>query len=250
MLKKRLIGVITVRDGQAVQSFGYQRYLPLGRAAVLAENLDRWHVDEIILQCIDQSANSLGPNMVLLGQLSRAGLATPLIYAGGIQSEEDGVRVIQAGADRICLDALLHEAPRTVELLSKRLGAQALVASLPLKRSDGEVLWFNYRTRACTPLSSEVLALLSSGTISEAMVIDYEHEGFRQGFDRALVDDLPFEETPIIVFGGVSERAQMEDLLGIPRVVAVAIGNFLNYREHAVRHFKQQLAGLPLRIAS
>lgn len=30
MLKKRLIGVVTVKNGWAVQSFGYRRHLPLG----------------------------------------------------------------------------------------------------------------------------------------------------------------------------------------------------------------------------
>ena len=34
MLLKRLVGVVTVRRGIAVQSFGYQRWLPLGRPEV------------------------------------------------------------------------------------------------------------------------------------------------------------------------------------------------------------------------
>lgn len=58
MLKKRLVGVITVRRGWAVQSFGYRRWLPLGKAEVLAQNLDRWGVDEIFVQAIDRSAGA------------------------------------------------------------------------------------------------------------------------------------------------------------------------------------------------
>ena len=60
MINKRLAGVITVKDGWAVQSFGFRSYLPLGRPEVLAENLDRWGADEIILQCIDRG--DLGPD--------------------------------------------------------------------------------------------------------------------------------------------------------------------------------------------
>ena len=45
MLKKRLIGVITVLNGWAVQSFGYKNYLPLGRPEVLAKNLEpNYHI--------------------------------------------------------------------------------------------------------------------------------------------------------------------------------------------------------------
>ena len=49
MLNKRLIGIVTVRQGWAVQSFCYNRYLPLGRPEFIVENLDRWGADEILI---------------------------------------------------------------------------------------------------------------------------------------------------------------------------------------------------------
>ena len=58
---KRLIGIITVLNGWAVQSFGYKKYLPIGRPHIIAENLDRWGADEIIILSIDRSRHSLGP---------------------------------------------------------------------------------------------------------------------------------------------------------------------------------------------
>ena len=53
MLKKRLIGVITVKDNKAVQSISYKNYLPIGSPKLVAENLDRWGADEIICLSID-----------------------------------------------------------------------------------------------------------------------------------------------------------------------------------------------------
>lgn len=73
MLKKRLIGVVTVKHGWAVQSFGYRRHLPLGRPEVLVQNLDRWGADEILVQCIDRSASGLGPDLDVLGKISKLG---------------------------------------------------------------------------------------------------------------------------------------------------------------------------------
>ncbi len=66
MLRKRLVGVVTVMGGHAVQSFRYERYLPLGRPEVLIENLDRWGADEILLQCIDRGRDGVGPDFPLL----------------------------------------------------------------------------------------------------------------------------------------------------------------------------------------
>ena len=48
---KRVIGSLIIKDDWVVQSFGYKNYLPVGRAEVMAENLDRWGVDEIYINC-------------------------------------------------------------------------------------------------------------------------------------------------------------------------------------------------------
>ena len=132
MLKKRLIGVVTVKDGWAVQSFGYQRYLPLGKPECLIKNLDRWGADEIFIQVIDRSNQKIEPDFPLLESIGKLGLSTPLIYGGGIRNVADGVKVIQYGADRLVVDALLHDDLQEVQFLSERLGAQAVIASLPL----------------------------------------------------------------------------------------------------------------------
>src|SRR5690554_2349668 len=118
MLRKRLIGVVTVRNGWAVQSFGYRRYLPLGRPECLVENLDRWGADEILVQVIDRSAGERGPDFDLLARLGRLGLETPLIYGGGVASADHAVRAIQSGADRVTVDQALHRAPDEVRRMA------------------------------------------------------------------------------------------------------------------------------------
>ena len=49
MLNKRLIGVVTVINGLAVQSFGYKRYLPLGKPEIVAKNISSWRLNRCIL---------------------------------------------------------------------------------------------------------------------------------------------------------------------------------------------------------
>ena len=247
MLEKRLIGVITVKDGWAVQSIGYRRHRPLGRPEVIAENLDRWGVDEILLQCIDRDAHGGGPDLALLDRVCRRGLSTPLVYAGGVRSVEDGVRAVQAGAERIGIDALLHDDPQRAAALAEPLGAQALVAVLPLSVNDGALAWLDHRSRRSTPLPQQLLDVLASGAISEVLLVDWQHEGVPGGFDERLLSLWPMPTLPLIAFGGLSEPAQLRGVLERPNVVAAAVGNFLNHREHAVQRLKQSLAGLPLR---
>jgi len=248
VLKKRLLGVVTVRNGWAVQSFGYRQYLPLGRPEVLVENLDRWGADEILLQCIDRSHHEAGPDLGLLERISRRGLATPLIYAGGVRNADDAISVIKLGADRVCVDALLHESPIRLQGLARKLGAQAIIASLPLSiTGGGEIVWLDYRSGQQQVLTPEVVEFLDSSFASEVLVIDWVHEGRPVAFDSRLVARFPASSIPLIAFGGLSEASQLRQLLQEPRVSAVAVGNALNYREHNISKLKTALIEQPLR---
>lgn len=237
MLRKRLIGVITVRNGWAVQSISYCRYLPLGRPWWIAEQLDRWGVDEILVQVIDRTSRGMGPDFELLDELQRARLSTPLIYGGGVTSKADAIAAVNAGADRITLDAVLHDTPHEVKEIAEYLGAQAVIASLPVTYQGDDIAWYDYRARESRKFSKELLRLFADAVVSEALIIDWEHEGQPKSFQDSLIRNLPFE-VPLIVFGGISESAQVQCLLADVSVVAVAIGNFLNYHEHAVQHLK------------
>jgi imidazole glycerol-phosphate synthase subunit HisF len=248
MLKKRLVGVVTIKNGWAVQSFGYQRYLPLGKPLCVIENLDRWGVDEILVQVIDRSTGDQGPDFDLLERIGKHGLETPLIYGGGIRTEADGVRLVQMGADRLLIDTLLHRNLPAVDALSKRLGAQALIASLPMSWGDGQLAWHDYRANCDKPVTGELEQFLQSGALSETLLVDWKGEGQVGGFTNALVEKFPVKNMPLIAFGGLSDVSQMKELMQKSNVVAVAVGNFLNYREHAVQEYKSALKGLPVRL--
>jgi len=245
MLRKRLIGVVTVRQGLVVQSMGYQKYLPVGDPACVVENLDRWGVDEIFIQVIDRTG--FGPDFALLNILAHSGLSTPVCYCGGIRNEQDAIAVIQQGADRIAVDSLLHDDPDMARNISLRLGAQAVVAVMPVINKGNEITWYDYRNKIAAVISDDIKDLFSQKHISELMLIDSANEGKRNSFSRTITDAFEFLSTPMILFGGISEPAQHAELLADARVSATACGNFLNYKEHMVQQIKQALNGVSVR---
>jgi imidazole glycerol-phosphate synthase subunit HisF len=237
MLKKRLIGVITVKNGHAVQSFGYGRYLPLGKPEVLAKNLDRWGADEILVLSIDRTQRGLGPDLDVLGRIGRLGLSTPVAYGGGVRNAADGGAVVQAGAERVCVDALLRN-PDEVRAISALVGAQAVIGVLPLTVQGPTLLSRDYLQRADVPIPAATRTLFAERAISEALVIDWRNEGGRAAFDLELVRRFPLADVPLIVFGGISEPEQLAELFAHERVVAAGVGNFLSYQEHAIQALK------------
>lgn len=249
MLKKRLIGVVTILQGLAVQSFGFNRYLPLGTPEVLVENLDRWNADEILIQCIDRSVCQIGPDFSLLERVGSLGLSTPLIYAGGIRNVEEAIKVVSLGADRILLNSMLWDDPQQIQHISKELGTQAVIASMPVRVEKGKMLWLDYRTKNEVVLSNEDYKFLPFEWVSEILLTDWLHDGISGGFDNTIPAHFPIKNKPLIVFGGISKSSQYEEILSCPNVMAICIGNFLNYKEHAIQSIRQKIVGQHIRSA-
>jgi cyclase len=241
MLKKRIIGVVNVLNGWAVQSFGYKKYLPLGKAECIIENLDRWGADEILIQAFDRSKNNLGPDFDLLEKIGKLGIGTPLVYGGGIRDENDARKAIQLGADRILVDALLHVDLNGVEKISEQLGAQAVITTLPLGISNGDLHWYDYRSGSLNKLNEKLCSFLNKGCTSEILLVDYMNEGGIKSFNPKLVEAIQELKSPLILFGGITDTDQMKTLLASPRVNAIACGNSLSYEELRIQNIKEHL---------
>ena len=94
--------------------------------------------------------------------------------------------------------------PDEVAKVGYQLGAQAVIASLPMTVCDNGAQWRDYRKRTAEPLSDAVRAMLNDGVVSEALIIDHAHEGSPGGFDPRVLDTGLAERVPLIAFGGVS----------------------------------------------
>ena len=241
--------MITVKNGLAVQSFHYRVYLPIGSPVHLAENLNRWGVDEILVLDICRSKLGIGPNLDLLKAISSSHVNTPLIYGGGIHSVEEAIAVVHSGADRVVLDSVLHRYPDTVSKISKHLGAQAVIASFPLSlQENGSMLWYDHVAGLDVTFRKEVLDVLRPDCVSEILLIDRDHDGVPGTFEIKLLELFPVK-LPSIVFGGLSVGQDLEMVLEHPLVAATAIGNTLNYSEHSVQRIKSRMTEQLIRKA-
>jgi cyclase len=239
MIKKRIVGVVTIKDNWVVQSFGYKKYLPIGRPECVIENLDRWGADEILVQVIDRSISEKGPDFELLSRIAKLGLSTPLVYAGGIRDIEDAINVIKHGADRLVVDSMFRNNLENIHQLGTFLGSQAIIASLPVCIENNEIKLFNYETGKSEKINQKQLDIISNkNLISEILIINKNGEGYPDTFDVNILNISSNESLSFIVFGGIKSKKLINLLLNHKNISAVAIGNFLNYKEHSIQSIK------------
>lgn len=250
MIKKRLVGSVIVKNGIAVQSFGFSKYLPLGSDEAMVENLNRWGVDEIMISVIDRSKKKLGPDYELLKRLSKINVSTPIVYAGGITSHYDAAKVIENGAERVAVDNMIFKNFNELINLSNIVGSQALIISLPVTFKQNLLYHYNYLRKKSQEFSLYLRELIENKLISELLIIDWKNEGGIKKFNEKIIEKFPFKNVPLILFGGIYRVKQINRLISNNNVNAILIGNYLSYKEMSVQNIKNAVNSGFMRPAS
>lgn len=249
MLKPRLIGIVLVRAGIAVQSLAFQRYLPLGRPEIAVEYLDRWGVDEIVLLEIDAGAQERALSPALVTRCTAA-CRTPLTVGGGIHDAAQAAALLAAGADKICLNSAIDAHPELIAELATQFGSQCIVGSLDVRReANGWRIWTQSGRQAGNRSLHEALDLYCNHGVGEILLNSIDRDGQKQGFDLALIAACaPRLSIPLIAAGGAGHPHHCKAALDAG-ANAVAAANMLHFTEHSVILIKRFLAmeGLSLR---
>lgn len=242
MLKKRLMGVVVVRSGIAVQSFDFGRYLPIGRPEILVEALDSWGVDEISV--IDISATRRGgPNVDLVRLLSRS-CQVPLTYGGGIRTAADMATIVQAGADKVMVNQAFRRDTEIVPEGAQVLGSQCIVVSLDVtRREDGSLAVYDYLAGKATDEDPARLAVrIEAAGAGELFLTFVDRDGSKRGYDLDAARVIcAAVKIPVTLCGGVGHPSHFAAGLEVDRVSAVAAANFLSFTEHSVTTTKAVL---------
>ena len=251
MVKKRLVAVLILRDGQVVQSIKFKHTNVIHADPVHAmEAFNKWSVDEIVLLNVSREAESRAAFAEAVQRVSKH-CFVPLAVGGWITEADYARELLTKGADKLVLNTAFADHPAFVESASKRFGKQCIVASIDVKRDDAGFARVavdrGSRLLEETPAAwAQQVRALGAGEIFFNSV---DHDGARKGYDiesvKAIVEAV---DLPVIAFGGVFTWSHL--LAGIKAgAEAVAAANIFHYTEQATRKAKTFLAnaGVPVR---
>jgi cyclase len=122
MLKKRLIAVLILRDGQVVQSIRFKHTNVIHYDPVHAmEAFNKWSVDEIVLLNVSRSADSRDAFAQAVEHVSKH-CFVPLSVGGWITDAGYARGLLSKGADKLVLNTAFADDPALVQTLSRRFG--------------------------------------------------------------------------------------------------------------------------------
>ncbi|CAN5353998.1 imidazole glycerol phosphate synthase subunit HisF [soil metagenome] len=131
----------------------------------------------------------------------------PLTVGGGVRSADDVARLLASGADKVGVNSAAIARPELLGEIADRFGAQVLVLSLDVKRSDRVSSGFVVTThggRTETEIDAFAWATeaIERGA-GELLVNSIDADGTKQGFDLELVAGVRgLSSVPVIASGG------------------------------------------------
>ena len=205
-LAVRVIPCLDVAAGRVVKGVNFLNLRDAGDPVELAKTYGEQGADELTF--LDVTA-TVDDRSTMLDTVRRTAeqVFIPLTVGGGVRSTEDVARLQAHGADKVGVNSAAIARPELIGEIADRFGAQVLVLSLDVQRSDRMPSGFVVTThggRKETDLDAIAWAVeaIERGA-GELLVNSIDADGTKAGFDLELVRAMrEVSSVPVIASGG------------------------------------------------
>jgi cyclase len=225
----RVIPCLDVDAGRVVKGVNFVDLRDAGDPVELAAAYDAAGADELTFLDVTATVDDRSTTYDMVQRVAEQ-VFIPLTVGGGVRSNDDVARLLGHGADKIGVNSAAIARPELIAEIADRFGAQVLVLSLDVKRSDRTESGFVVTThggRTETELDALDWARraieLGAG---ELLVNSIDADGTKAGFDLELTGLMhELSRVPVIASGGAGSVADFAPAIaaGADAVLAASV---------------------------
>jgi len=228
-LAVRIVPTILSKNGNLVKGIGFKADRIVGNALQASRIHAMRGVDELVILDVGDGE----PDFEMIRKLTEDTF-TPVTVGGGIKSVEDVQKLLNAGADKVCLNGYLRS---LVEYVSERFGSQCIMASM------------NCYPDYCLEYRAALASHIARCGAGEILLQSVERDGTMQGYDLELIKAVSEAVSiPVIASGGCSGYNDMVEAVKAG-ASAVAVGALFLFTDNtpagASKYLKE--AGIEVR---
>ncbi len=225
----RVIPCLDVAAGRVVKGVNFENLRDMGDPVQLARRYFEQGADELTFLDVTATVDDRATTYDVVRRTAEE-VFIPLTVGGGVRTADDVARLLSEGADKVGVNSAAIARPPLVDEIADRFGAQVLVLSLDVKRSDATRSGFVVTThggRVETALDALDWAreAIERGA-GELLVNSIDADGTRSGFDLELVALMrELSSVPVIASGGAGEAADFPPAIraGADAVLAASV---------------------------
>jgi len=251
MLTKRIIPCLDILDGRVVKGKRFENLIDAGDPATLAARYSSGGADELVILDISASLRGRKPFFDIVRKVASE-VAIPLTVGGGIRAIDDIIELLRCGADKVTLNTVLVENPGLLSEAAKRVGSQALVASIDARRMiDGWSVRVKSGTHETHLDAVEWACRLVACGAGELLITSIDRDGMKTGYDCELLRALSKSvRVPIVASGGAGTKAHILEALEDGNADAVLAASIFHFDEITIRELKLFLKSqnIPVRL--
>ncbi len=245
-LAKRVIPCLDVDAGRVVKGVNFVEIRDAGDPIEVACRYDQQGADELAF--LDITASSDGRDTIVhVVEAVADQVFIPLTVGGGIRVVEDVRRMLNAGADKVCINTAAVLNPDFIAEAAGRFGSQCIVVAIDAKRDPAAVppRWevFTHGGRRGTGIDAlEWARRMAEQGAGEILLTSMDRDGTRDGFDleltRAVVDAVT---VPVIASGGVGTLDHLVEGVLTGGADAVLAASIFHYGEYGISDAKARM---------
>ena len=151
----------------------------------------------------------------------------PFAVGGGINSLEHISQLISAGAEKVVINTAALNNSSLLEEASAVYGRQSLIASIDVKKEDGEYVVYTNSGQTRNSMSvvdaAQKVEIAGAG---EIMINSIDQDGTQEGYDIELIKIICDKVSiPVIAVGGAGDFEHFNQAVNMGGASAVAAGS-------------------------
>ena len=254
MLAKRIIHCLDVNQGRVVKGTNFVNLRDAGDPVEVAARYEAEGADELVFLDITASHEQ---REIIWDVVRRTAEVCfmPVTVGGGVRNLDDIRALLNAGSDKVSINAAAVLDPDLVRRAARRFGSQCIVVNIDPKRvyRDGREVWEVHINGGRVPTGLEAVAWareverLGAG---EIVLTSMDADGTQSGYDlpmtRAVADAV---EIPVVASGGAGSPEHLRAALVEGGASAALAASIFHYRQYSIAETKDYLArhGVPVR---
>lgn len=250
MLKIRVIPTLLWKKFGLVKGTRFDSWRRVGPVLPAIKVYNQREIDELIFLDIAASAENREPEFSSIKDYARD-CFVPFTVGGGITQLNQVQKLLQAGADKVCLNTGAYCRPELVTEIAKKHGVQCVVASIDAKKGRNGWTCHSHCGQVDTGRSIEEWSKeMENRGAGELIITSIERDGTMSGYDLELISTVTATvKIPVIASGGAGDYVDMVNAVKQAGASAVAAASMFHFTEKTPKEAKIFLkkSGIPIR---
>jgi cyclase len=234
MRRIRVIPVLLIQNGGLVKSVKFSNHKYVGDPINAVKIFNEKEVDEIVILDISATAAKSPPDISRIKEIASEAFM-PLAYGGGITRLEEISELINAGVEKVVINAAAFFTPELISAGAKHIGSQSIVVSIDVKKDFlGRYKVFVLNGSKNTKLDpGDYAKRMQDAGAGEIFLNVIDRDGTYEGYDLGLITKITQAlQIPVVACGGAAALADFAKAASHGASAVAAGSMFVFQRTH------------------